>query len=199
MLAEKKLAKKPDARALSWTVVVYPESLPPNWREMLGELCVPWACSPLHDKDTNADGSPKKSHYHLLLAFRTKKSFSQVRDITDKFHAPIPQACRDTRGLVRYFTHKDNPEKAQYKSADITSGGGFDLAGILAPTASEEEEVLFALAAFVSENWITEFHILDKYVREEKREWWRVLRKNSYYIGQIVKSQRHDVAGAPRE
>ena len=199
MLAEKKVAKKPPVRVLSWTAVIYPESLPENWKDILGEMLVPWACSPLHDKDINADGSPKKPHYHLLLAFRTKKSFEQVKEITDKLHAPIPQPCRDTRALVRYFVHKDNPEKAQYKETDITSGGGFDIDTALSLTQSEEDEILFQICDFIGEQWVTEFHILDKYVRLEKREWWRVFRKNTFYLSQIIKSQRHDVAGAPRE
>ena len=195
MRAEKKLAKKPDERATSWTAVIDPESVPENWKGILGEMFVQWACSPLHDADTNADGSPKKPHYHLLLAFRTKKSFAQVREITDKLHAPIPLPCRDSRGLVRYFTHKDNPEKAQYKESDITAGGGFDLSSALAPSATEEDEILDEIETFVEDNWITEVHVLAKYIRTEKREWKRVFRRNCFYIGQIIKSQRHDTAG----
>lgn len=46
-------------RKRNWVFVVYPESAPENWREQLKEMLVPGFISPLHDKDVNADGSPK--------------------------------------------------------------------------------------------------------------------------------------------
>ena len=67
-------------RFLSWTCVIYPESMPENWREILGELMIPWAVSPLHDKDVNPNGEPKKPHRHLLLSFRTVKAYEQIKE-----------------------------------------------------------------------------------------------------------------------
>ena len=34
-----------------WTFVVYPESAPSNWRELLDDTHLRWIESPLHDKD----------------------------------------------------------------------------------------------------------------------------------------------------
>lgn len=178
-------------RYLSWTCVIYPESVPENWREILGELMIPWAVSPLHDKDVNADGEPKKPHRHLLLSFRTVKAYEQIKEITDKLKAPAPQPCNDTRGLVRYFLHLDNPEKAQYKKADILAGGGFDIENALQATATEEENILDEITEFLETNWVTEFCDFNSYVRHEKKEWRTILRKNCFYISQIIKSQRH--------
>ena len=63
-------AETKSKRFLSWTCVVYPgESLPEKWKEILGELMIPWAISPVHDQDVNANGEKKKAHRHLLLAF----------------------------------------------------------------------------------------------------------------------------------
>lgn len=178
-------------RYLSWTCVLYPESAPENWQELLGEMMVPWACSPLHDRDVNADGTPKKPHWHLLLSFRSVKSYEQVKEITDKLNAPCPQECKDTRGLVRYFLHLDNPSKAQYKREDILSGGGFDVANALQATATEEEHILDEMCDFIETNWVTEFCDFNSYVRHEKKEWALTLRKNCFYLSQIIKSQRH--------
>jgi len=187
------VAKKKDTRKryLSWTCVIYPESVPENWQEILGDEMIPWACSPLHDRDVNANGEPKKPHYHLLLSFRSVKSYEQVKEITDKLNAPAPQECKDTRGLVRYFLHLDNPSKAQYKREDIVSGGGFDVENALQATATEEEEILDEMCEFIEVNWITEFCDFNSYVRHERKEWRLILRKNCFYITQIIKSQRH--------
>ena len=41
-----------DGRARAWTFLVYPDSAPENWRDILDTtVCVPWVESPLHDPD----------------------------------------------------------------------------------------------------------------------------------------------------
>lgn len=185
---ESKYAK----RFLSWTCVVYPgESLPENWKSILGNLMIPWAISPLHDEDVNADGEVKKVHRHLLLSFHSVKSYAQIEEITRRLGAPAPQPCREIRGMVRYFLHLDNPEKAQYNRENIEYGGGFDLENALKATATEEEEILSELYELIRINWITEFCDLVEYVSKEHKEWRTILRKNSFYLTQIIKSQRH--------
>ena len=195
-MSEQNITKKTAAkeRFLSWTAVIYPDSMPENWRGILGELMISWAISPLHDKDINADGTPKKPHYHLLVSFRSVKTYEQAKEITDRFNGTIPQPCRDTRGLVRYFLHLDNPEKAQYERASIQAGGGFDVENALKPTATEEEDILDEMCEFIEANWITEFCDFNIYVRRNRPEWRCILRKNSYYFGQIIKSRRHSAS-----
>ena len=125
-LDDTNIERKHAKRYLSWACVVYPgESLPENWKSILGDLMIPWAMSPLHDQDTNADGEKKKAHRHLLLSFHSVKSYAQIQEITRRLGAPSPQPCRDTRGMVRYFLHLDNPEKSKYNRENIDCGGGF--------------------------------------------------------------------------
>ena len=93
--------------------------------------------------------------------------------------------------MVRYFLHLDNPEKAQYKREDIECGGGFDLENALKATATEEEEILDEMCEFIETNWVTEFCDFNSYVRKERKEWRTILRKNCFYLTQIIKSQRH--------
>ena len=87
---------KKDVRARTWTFVAYPESAPENWRDILDGYHIPWVESPLHDKDVNPDGTVKKAHRHVILLFDGKKSFEQVKDITDALNAPIPQKTANT-------------------------------------------------------------------------------------------------------
>lgn len=188
---ETNIQKKQGKRYLSWTFVAYPESLPENWLNQLADLCVPFAVSPLHDKDKTELGEPKKPHYHVLLSFRSVKSFEQIKQITDKLTAPIPQPCNDTRGLVRYFLHLDHPNKAQYSRNDIVAGCGFDLENALQATATEEEEILDEICDFLENNWVTEFAIANSWIRHNRKEWRLIFRKNSFYLAQIIKSQRH--------
>lgn len=121
--------KQPYKRGRNWAIVVYPESLPENWKEIIKSE--PVAISPLHDKDVTAEGELKKPHYHLVLSYNGNKSFEQIDEIARLLHAPIPERINSLTGSVRYLTHMDDPNKYQYDSSDIQVFGGFDLESIL--------------------------------------------------------------------
>ena len=93
--------KRRGSRARYWTVIVYPESAPADWRDVIDKEHIQWIESPLHDKDTNPDGEVKKAHWHLLLLYSGMKSYSQVKKLADNLNAPSPEVCSEARGLVR--------------------------------------------------------------------------------------------------
>nr|WP_217265565.1 Rep family protein [Helicobacter pylori] len=62
----KKSAKKDLERTRSYAIIIYPDSANSKWLEILERTCIPCAISPLHDKDLENDGTPKKPHYHVL-------------------------------------------------------------------------------------------------------------------------------------
>lgn len=178
-------------RYLSWTCVVYPESLPNDWRDILGELMIPWACSPLHNQDKNPDGTDKKEHYHLLLSFRSVKTFEQIKEITDKLNAPRPEPCRDTRGLVRYFLHLDNPSKHQYERKDITCGGGFDIDTALQKTKSEERSMRRQLLTLFADNNIYEYCDAVDFVDFNYPDFSDYLCEHTFFFSSYLKSKRY--------
>lgn len=115
---------KVDNRARIWSFIAYPDSVPEDWEQILTEkFNLKWARSPLHDSDLNADDTQKKSHWHIVLVFDGKKSYNQIKTISDTINATIPQKVHNLQGLMRYFIHIDNPEKAQYDIKDIKAVG----------------------------------------------------------------------------
>ena len=187
--------EKQDTRVRNWTVVVYPESAPGNWRDILDELHIEWVESPLHDKDINADGTPKKPHYHVLLMFSGKKSYEQVRDeICEEINCPIPKKVHNSKSLVRYMAHLDNPEKAQYDIRDIKSHGGVDVADLLKPSSAERYTYIREMQQWCNENNITEFEDLMNYASAERFDDWYPLLCDScsYVMTQFLKSKRHN-------
>ena len=182
-----------DERARLWTCIVYPESAPPMWRDILDEDHIQWVESPLHDKDVNPDGEVKKPHWHILLSFDGNKSFSQIREYTDKLNAPIPQKCASAKGLVRYMIHLDNPEKYQYDYADIVCHGGYDINDLFKITATQRYIMVGEIMDFVVENDIIEFSELVIYARHNRFEDWFPLLCDScaYIVGDFIKSYRH--------
>lgn len=120
-----------------WAGVVYPESLPPDWKQTLEGKGLMLAISPLHDKDIDPDGNPKKPHYHIIMSYEGPTTYNVVKGIMDELHQPAPQKLESVRGYYRYLTHKDNPEKAQYDENDIVTVGGFDIMDFVEMKKSE--------------------------------------------------------------
>lgn len=187
------LKKEKETRTRSWTFVLYPESAPPDWRDRLDDFHIEWVESPLHDRDINGDGQPKKPHIHVLLSFGSVKSYDQVKEITDALNCPIPQRCHSLRAMVRYMAHIDNPEKAQYSKEMIIAHGGADLDEYLRPSASCELTYVKEMLDFVQEHNITEFFELVDYARENEFDtWFSFLSRHScYMIINYIKSSRY--------
>lgn len=189
--------KARDNRARTWCAVVYPDSAPDNWRDLLDEQHVAWAESPLHEFDVNPTGEVKKAHWHIVLSFEGKKSYEQICELLHPLNGPIPQRCHDVRGAVRYFAHLDNPEKHQYASSGIIGHGGFDVDSALRPSASQRYEMIDEMMSYCRYNGIVEFQDLADYARNMRRDdWFPLLCDNSAFIlQQYIKSQRHRSTG----
>lgn len=192
-MSDKKSSQRIDTRTRTWSFIIYEDSAPSNWIDILDEEHIEWVESPWHDRDINANGEPKKKHKHILLLFQGKKSYEQIKDITDKLNAPIPQRCHNAKALVRYMAHLDNPEKAQYSVSDIKAHGGVDLADMLRPSSSERYTIIRDMISYVKSNNISEFQDLMDYAAAERfDDWFPLLCDNSAYIvNQYIKSQRH--------
>ena len=115
-----------DERVRLWATVVYPESAPDNWLSVLSDLMIPCYVSPLHDRDLNADNTPKKPHYHVFMIFDGKKSRQQIKEIVERFGGVGQENIISKRGYARYLCHLDNPEKAQYDPEQVRSLCGAD-------------------------------------------------------------------------
>lgn len=180
-------------RVRLWSAVVYPESAPEGWRDILDDLHIEWVEGPLHDRDVDGNGEVKKPHWHILFLFEGPKSFEQVRAITDELHAPIPQRCHSARGAVRYMAHLDSPHKAQYNPSDIIGHGGADVADLLRPTASQRYELIAEMMQWIVAEDITEMEDVLVYAAQNRKEdWWPLLCDScAYVVGAMLKSRRH--------
>ena len=149
-----------------WAMVLYPESAPTDWRDKLRESGIQCAVSPLHDKDLNADNSPKKAHYHVILCYEGPTTFNNVNALCESLNQPIPQPLEQLRGYYRYLVHKDNPEKYQYKESQITTINGFDISNYLDLTNSQVVAILKEITQFIDDNDIVEYSTLMRTFRE---------------------------------
>lgn len=178
-----------EKRSREWVFILYPESAPKDWENQLKDLHITFVISPIHDKDKNPDGTLKKEHYHILLSFNSVKSYSQIKEITDKLNQPIPQICHNKSAQIRYFIHLDDPEKYQYSRSDIKTYGRIDLDTYFKFSVDDELRIVDEILDYCAVARITEFFELVDYVRKNNRDWFRYINKNSWLIKEYLKSK----------
>lgn len=177
-----------------WTFLVYPESAPENWKQILIETGLPFAISPLHDKDKNADDEQKKPHYHVLVCFSGPTTFMKVNKLCSQLNSPIPKRILSIIGIYRYFTHKDNPEKYQYNEEDIQVFNGFDIKEYNQLTTSQTLAIKKDLQKIIIENHITEYcDLMDYLLNNDLNDYYQVASNNTMFFDRYISSKRNKI------
>ena len=83
----------------NWAFVVYPESAPSDWIEQLQLSGAQFAISPLHDKDLNATGEPKKAHWRYCGLWFSHNG-EQRKEPYRAFKRPKPIPLEQVRGII---------------------------------------------------------------------------------------------------
>lgn len=186
------MSQKKSTRTRNYACVVYPESAPVNWLEIIQESKVPCFISPLHDKDINPTGEPKKPHYHVMVMYDSVKTREQAQEFFSSFGGTGCEPLKSSRGYARYLCHLDNPEKYQYDKQEVKAYGGLDykyVCGTFSDLKTEEREITKSLMNFIEENDVVSFAYLCRYCMNENDDWFDYLRSHSYFIKEYIKSR----------
>lgn len=186
----------------NWAMVLYPESAPENWRERLQKSGLQCAISPLHDRDINPDKIPKKPHYHVIMCYSGPTAYSVVKRLTDDLRQPIPQPLEQVRGMYRYFTHEDNPEKAQYDKNDIETINGFNIRDFVDLSSSEVVKIKREIQVFIRDNNLTEYaDLMDSLLDagEDMENHYEVAANNTLFFDRYLGSRRYKVEQVKRK
>lgn len=176
----------------NWTFVLYPESAPADWQEIIKISGLMAAISPLHDKDVNPTGEAKKAHHHILLVYSGPTTYNSVAKFTASLNATIPQPLESVRGMYRYFSHKDNPEKYQYDEADIRALNGFNIADLVELSRSEVNEIKTRMLKLIRDVGITEYSgLIDFLLDNGMSAEFDVAVNNTFFFNSYIASRRH--------
>lgn len=142
----------------NWAFVMYPESMPEDWFEKLEQTGLPFAISPLHDKDLNPTGEEKKPHYHVICQYANTTTAKNVKEnVCNVVFGTIPIKLESIKGMYRYHLHLDNPEKYQYDDRDRIFINGFDISQVNALTKTEVDKYKREILLFIEDNNINEY------------------------------------------
>lgn len=175
----------------NWAFVLYPESAPDNWRELLQQSGLPAVISPLHDKDKDPTGEAKKAHYHIILTYPGPTTYNAVKSFTDRLNQPIPQPLESVQGYYRYLTHEDNPDKYQYDKSDIVPVNGFDIHDYIEMSKTEAMKIIKDIQQVIITVDIREYSDLLDYLLEVNQEWWQVAVNHTMMLNAYLKSRRY--------
>lgn len=174
-----------------YATIVYPESAPLDWIDILEEQHIQALISPIHDKDIDKEGNPKKPHYHVVLIFESLKSPQQAQEIFEKIGGVGTIPIHSLGAYSRYLCHLDNSEKAQYSKEDIREISGADYKECCRQNGEkekEEEANLIELTQIILDKKIIYFHEVADLIIKEHSDLFSVLKTNSYYIHSVVMS-----------
>lgn len=176
-------------RTRNYATVVYPESAPENWQDILSEQFVPAFISPIHDSDKNADGESKKAHYHVMIMFDNVKTIEQASDIFIKIGGVGCEVIQSLRGYARYLCHLDNPDKIQYDPQNVRALCGADYVATIG-LVLDKYKAIGEMIDYCKANNVVSFSELLEYSREERFDWFRVLCDNgTVVIDKYLKSR----------
>lgn len=192
--------KRKGTRHRGWVWVAYPESVAEDWREALVNEGVPTFVSPLHDRDLNGDGTPKKVHYHGLMLWDSPTTYEIARAIADAIGAvmppknPMPKSPKpyavNVRTAARYLCHLDNPDKAQYNPEDVTCincnlADYYEIIG----SAADDDAVIDEMLDYIDKNEVVSFAAFIRYCRQERPDWKRLAyHRYAAFITRYIKS-----------
>lgn len=135
-----------------WSFLGYPESLNPDYLDILIETGLKFCQSPLHDKDKG-----KKPHYHFLLAYPNTTTYNNILSLTESIGATIPKRIMAIQGAYEYLWHKNNPEKAQYSMNGVLHYNGFNIIDYVEPSQSDKDYIKINIFNIIDNERFTDY------------------------------------------
>lgn len=178
----------------AWTFELYEDSCNPNWEEIMIESHVQFAYA-YHDKDLLPNGEAKKPHYHVMEYFEGPQTYKVALELANRVGCAngVIQPVSSVRGMIRYFTHKDSPDKYQYNDSIVQVRNGFDIDNFIELTATQKKEYKKVIQTIIKEREILEYsELMDYLLYDEDIDYlYDVASTNTYYFKAYIDSKRH--------
>ena len=182
----------------NYAVVVYPDSttLNKNWRENLVSLGHKAIISPIHDKDLDNNGLPKKPHYHVCIFRENATTWNScVKTMSANIDSSI-KYVEVLRGTIQasydYMSHKNAPHKAQYNQEDVICLNGFSPFDYQKQTRTDKLNCTKEIYIYIENNTIEEFSdLIQLLIMEQKDDLLEYVANHAFFIDKIITSLRN--------
>ena len=144
------------SKARYWEAVLWTENLIEDWQVDIDDILqVPFAYC-VHDKDVLEDGSPRKEHMHIILAFSNTTTYNHALNIfklLGENAVNTCQACRDIKNCYDYLIHDTESAKKKnkylYDAGERIEGNNFDIGLFEQISLQEKRKMLIELVDFI--------------------------------------------------
>lgn len=168
-------------KARYFTFLLYPESIPNDWKMKLELLGVPIAISPLHDKDlSSVEGQEyKKAHYHVIYVAKNPVTAESVRlkikrCLGSQSVAKVQIVVQSVENLYLYLTHESKDaiakNKVKYAKEDIVLINNFDIDRYVTLDVEDKDDMLNEICDLIDEYDIANMRELRRFVRDKGSE-----------------------------
>jgi len=160
-----------------FTFLLYPESIPSDWKIKLEMIGVSMAISPLHDKDLSAvEGQKyKKAHYHIIYIAKNPVTADSVRKkikeiLGQNSIAKVQIIVHSVENMYLYLTHDSKDaiakNKHKYDKQDIQFLNNFDIDRYIVLDESEKKELREKIFEIISEYKIVNVIELSAFIKK---------------------------------
>lgn len=162
-------------RIRNFAFIFYLDLSPLDWESRLINLHLPgyYIC---HNKDLNADNTPKKPHIHVLIATEGLHTLGKIKRISEHVGGKetVYQEVNSLRGYARYLCHLDDPLKHKYELNEVKSMGGCNYTDYISPN-DKIVEMTAEIIKYCQDNKIYVYADLIDYCMTERSEWFEFL------------------------
>ena len=179
-----------------WATIVYEESAKENWIQKLEENIIPAVISPPHDQDKKEDGTLKKKHYHVMWCYDGPATQTKANEVKELIGGVGLERVDSKKCYYDYLTHKNNPEKAQYKEEDIIKLNGFIITENEDTLSFKEvEEYKKMIIKIVRDLDMHEYATLIEYLLDNNQsELLQVASNKTMFFNGYISSRRYSIA-----
>ncbi len=164
-------------RTRNYSSIIYPESAPKNWIEILEGYHVEAIISPLHQYDVNEEtGEKKKEHYHLIILFEGCRKIEDAKQIFDSIGGVGVEPIKNIRSYCRYLCHLDCEEtkKFRYDIKDVICLSGADYNAMITRSKDKYTAIGEMIEFCMSTNTVSYAKLL-LYAQKNRRDWFERL------------------------
>lgn len=159
-------------KARNFAFILYPESIPSDWKVRLETLGVCMAISPLHDKDkSEIEGQEyKKPHYHVVYIAKNPVTVESIRlkikrclGVSAVNHVEIVD---NVENMYLYLTHESKDAFAKnkhvYSKSDIVLLNDFDIDRYVTLDEAQKKDLKVLIMNLINKKHIVNSaHLLD--------------------------------------
>lgn len=175
------MAKKGSRRTRNFACVVYEDSAPSSWQQILQEHFIPAFVSPYHDSDIDPQDQPKKPHWHVMLMFDALKTVDQAREVFESIGGVGCEIVESVRGYARYLCHLDNPDKFPYDPDLVMCFAGADYKSVIG-LVTDKYKAICEMMQYCRMEKIRSYSQLMDYAAVQRNDWFRSLCDNSSFV-----------------